>query len=160
MAQFSATLNFRCCLWITLENVHNPTSSPVKERFDLCDGTWQVYYRWNGKESEYRTHANCKAAKVQQVISGCNVEQSSKSPDKCKPCGSMQDRSESCRFRNATCHHCQKRGHIRLSYKARLSQMKCVGSCDTHARDTPVDATEDVAFGLYRTGMNICLLSL
>ena len=107
-----------------------------------------------------RDSANCKAAKVQQVISGCNVEQSSKSPDKCKSCGSMQDRTESCRFRNATCHHCQKRGHIRPSHKAQLSQMKCVGSCDTHARDTPVDATEDVAFGLYRTGMNICLLSL
>ena len=87
----------------------------------------------------------------------------------------MQDRSESCTFRNATCHHCQKKGHIRPVCKARLSQMqfkgrssskkqskvsccdsisndKGVGSCDHHARDTPVDAAEDVAFGLYRTG--------
>ena len=33
--------------------------------------------------------ANSKTAKVQQVISGCNVEQSSRSADKCKSCGSV-----------------------------------------------------------------------
>lgn len=49
--------------------------------------------------------ANCKAEKVQQVNSGRNVEQSSKRADKCKSCGSIQHRSESCRFRNATYHH-------------------------------------------------------
>ena len=29
--------------------------------------------------------------------------------------------------------------------------MKDVGSCPNHARDTPMDAVKDVAFGLYRT---------
>ena len=118
---------------------------------------------------------NREAEKVQQVNSGSNVEQSSKRADKCKSCGSMQHRSESCRFQNATCHHCQKKGHIRPVCKARLSQMQfkgrssgkkeskvnscdsvsddeSVGSCDNHARGTPMDAAEDVAFGLYRTG--------
>ena len=33
-----------------------------------------------------------------------------------------------------------------------ISNDKGVESCDHHARDTPVDAAEDVAFGLYRTG--------
>ena len=118
---------------------------------------------------------NSEAEKVQQVNSGSNVEKSSKRADKCKSCGSMQHRSESCRFKNATCHHCQKKGHIRPVCKARLSQMQfkgrssgkketkvnscdsvsddeSVGSCDNHARGTPMDAAEDVAFGLYRTG--------
>ena len=76
---------------------------------------------------------------------------------------------------NATCHHCQKKGHICPIRKARLSQMqfkgrsssekqskenccdsisndKCVGSCNTHARDTPLDAAEYMAVGFYRTG--------
>ena len=33
-----------------------------------------------------------------------------------------------------------------------ISDAESVGSCDKHARDTPRDASEDVAFGLYRTG--------
>ena len=33
-----------------------------------------------------------------------------------------------------------------------ISDDESVGSCDKHARDTPRDAGEDVAFGLYRTG--------
>ena len=32
-----------------------------------------------------------------------------------------------------------------------ISDDKSVGSGDYHARDTPMDAAEDVAFGLYRT---------
>ena len=119
--------------------------------------------------------ANSDAEKVQQVYSGHNVEQNSKRANKCKSCGSMQHGSESYRFKNATCHHCQKKGHIRPICKARLSQMQfkgrssgkkeskvnscdsisddeSVGSCDKHARDAPRDAAEDVAFGLYRTG--------
>ena len=119
--------------------------------------------------------ANSDAEKVQQVSSRRNVEHNSKRADKCKSCGSMQHGSESCRFKNATCHHYQKKGHIRPICKARLSQMQfngrssgkkeskvnscdsvsddeSVGSCDKHAKDTPKDAAEDVAFGLYRTG--------
>ncbi|XP_022796269.1 uncharacterized protein LOC111334721 [Stylophora pistillata] len=122
-----------------------------------------------------RDLANIEAEKVQHGNSGRNVEQNSKRADKCKSCGSMQHRSESCRFKNATCHHCQKRGHIRPVCKARLSQMQFKGrssgtkeskvtccdsisddesvrSCDNHARGTPMDAAEGVAFGLYRTG--------
>ena len=45
-------------------------------------------------------------AEVQQVSSRRNVEHNSKRADKCKSCGTMQHGSESCRFRNATCHHC------------------------------------------------------
>ena len=33
-----------------------------------------------------------------------------------------------------------------------ISDDESVGSGDYHARDTPMDAAEDVAFGLYRTG--------
>ena len=66
---------------------------------------------------------NSDAEMVQQVYSRRNVEQNSKRADKCKPCGRMQHGSESCRFKNATCHHCQKKGHIHPICKARLSQM-------------------------------------
>ena len=113
--------------------------------------------------------ANSEAKKVQHVNSGRNVEQNSKSGDKCKSCGSMQHWSESCRFRNATCHHCQRKGHIRPVCKAQLPQMQCkggssgkkeskvnscdsisedesVGSCDDHAKDTPMYTAGDVAF--------------
>ena len=62
--------------------------------------------------------ANSTAEKVQHVNSGLNVEQNSKRADKCKSCGSIQHQSESCRFRNATCHHCHKKGHIRSVCKA------------------------------------------
>ena len=118
--------------------------------------------------------ANSDAEKVKKVSSRRNVEHNSKRADKCKTCGSMQHGSESCRFKNATCHHCKK-GHIRSICKARLSQMEfkgrasgkkeskvnscdsvsddeSVGSYDKHAKDTPRDSAEDVAFGLYRTG--------
>ena len=103
------------------------------------------------------------------------MEQNSKRADKCKSCGSIQHRCESCKFQNATCHHCQKKSHIPPVCKARLSQMQfkgsssgkkeskvnscdsisddeSIGSGDNHARDTPINAAEDVAFGLYRTG--------
>ena len=103
--------------------------------------------------------ANSEAEKVQHVNSGRNVEQNSKRADKCKSCGSIQHLSESCRFKNATCHQYQKKGHIRPVCKARLSQMQfkgrssgkkeskvnscdsisddeSVGSGDNHARDT------------------------
>ena len=33
-----------------------------------------------------------------------------------------------------------------------ISDNESVGRRDNHARDTPMDAPEDVAFGLYRTG--------
>ena len=33
-----------------------------------------------------------------------------------------------------------------------ISKDKCVGSCNTHARDTPLDAAEYMALGFYRTG--------
>ena len=33
-----------------------------------------------------------------------------------------------------------------------ISDYESVGSGDNHARDTPINAAEDVAFGLYRTG--------
>ena len=33
-----------------------------------------------------------------------------------------------------------------------ISDDESAGSRDNHARDTPMDAAEDVAFGLYRTG--------
>ena len=69
----------------------------------------------------------------------------------------------------------RKKSHIPPVCKARLSQMQfkgsssgkkeskvnscdsisddeSVGSGDNHARDTPINAAEDVAFGLYRTG--------
>ena len=36
-----------------------------------------------------------------------------------------------------------------------ISKDKCVGSCNTHARDTPLDAAEDMALGLYRTGTEV-----
>ena len=62
--------------------------------------------------------ANSAAEKVQHVNSGRNVEQNRKRADKCKSCGSTQHRSESCRFKNATCHHCQKKGHLRPVCKA------------------------------------------
>ena len=68
-----------------------------------------------------------------------------------------------------------EKSHIRPVCKARLSQMQfkgsssgkkeskvnscdsisddeSVGSDDNHARDTPINAAEDVVFGLYRTG--------
>ena len=32
-----------------------------------------------------------------------------------------------------------------------ISDDESAGSCDNHARDTPMDAAEDVAFRLYRT---------
>ena len=109
-------------------------------------------------------------AEVQQVLSTRNVEPNSKRADKCKSCGSMQHGSESCRFKNATCHHCQKKGHIRPICKACLSQLQFKGrsrgkkeskvnSCDSISDDEsvgscdkPRDSSEDVAFGLYRTG--------
>ena len=59
-----------------------------------------------------------QADKVQHVNSGCKGEQNSKRADKCKACGSIQHRSESCRFKNATRHHCQKKVHIRPVCKA------------------------------------------
>jgi len=62
-----------------------------------------------------------EAEKVQHVNSGLNVEQNSKREDKFKSCADIQQRSESCRFKNATRHHCHKEGHIRPVCKARLS---------------------------------------
>ena len=41
--------------------------------------------------------ANSEADKVQHVNSGRNGEQNSKRADKCKACGSIQHRSESCK---------------------------------------------------------------
>ena len=67
--------------------------------------------------------ANTDTEKVQLVYSRRNVEPNSKRAAKCKSCGSMQHGSQSCRFKNATCHHCQKKGHIHPICKARLSQM-------------------------------------
>ena len=66
-------------------------------------------------------------AEVQQVSCRRNVEHNSKRANKCKSCGSMQHGSESCGFRNATCHHRQKKGHIRPICKARLSQLQFKG---------------------------------
>ena len=51
------------------------------------------------------------AAEVQQVSSRRNVEQNSKRADS----------------KNATCHHCQKKGHIRPICKTRLSQLQFKG---------------------------------
>ena len=113
-------------------------------------------------------------AEVQQVSSRRNLEKNSKKGRQVQTFGSIQHGSESCRFKNATCHHCQRKGHIHPIRKARLSQLQfkgrssgkneskvnscdsvsddeSVGSCDKHAKDTPRDSTEDVAFGLYRT---------
>ena len=39
--------------------------------------------------------------------------QSSGNTDKCKSCGSVQHRLELCKYRSATCHHCQRKGYIR-----------------------------------------------
>ena len=87
------------------------------------------------------------------------LKQNRKRTEKCKSCRSTQHGSESCRFKNATCHHCQKKGHILPMCKARFSQMQfkgrssgkkiskvnscdsisddeSVGSCDKHARHT------------------------
>lgn len=107
------------------------------------------------------------------ITAGHNQEQSGGNTDKCKSCGSVQHRSESCRYRNATCHHCQRKGHIRPVCKARWSQVQPKGrssgqksaklnSCvsnsddesvgsDNHVSDTPVNADEVSAFGLYKT---------
>ena len=107
------------------------------------------------------------------ITTGHNQEQSGGNTDKCKSCGSVQHRSESCRYRNATCHHCQRKGHIRPVCKARWSQVQPKGrssaqksaklnSCvsnsddesvgsDNHVSDTPVNADEVSAFGLYKT---------
>lgn len=71
--------------------------------------------------------ANSDAEKVQQVYSRRNVEQNSKRADNCKSCGSMQHGSESCRFKNGTGHHCQKKGHIRPICEPRLSPMRFKG---------------------------------
>ena len=100
--------------------------------------------------------------------------QSGENADKCKTCGSVQYRSESCKFRNATCHQCKRKGHICPVCKALPSQMQLKGrssgqknvrlnSCesnsddeiverDNHVSDTPVNADEAGAFGLYKTG--------
>ena len=63
-------------------------------------------------------------AEVQQVSFRRNVEPNSKRADKCKSCGSTQHVSDSCRFKNATCHNCRKKGHIRPIRKTRLSQLQ------------------------------------
>ena len=50
------------------------------------------------------------------LSSGGNVE-------KCNCCDGTAYRVDSCRFKNAICHHCQRRGHIRPVCKARLSEI-------------------------------------
>ena len=53
--------------------------------------------------------------------------QSGGNTNKCKSCGSVQHRSELCKYRNAACHHCQWEGHICPVRKARLSQVQLKG---------------------------------
>ena len=89
--------------------------------------------------------ANSEAKKVQHVNSGCNVEQNSKSADKCKSCGSMQHQSELCRFKNAACHHCQKKGHIWLVCKTRLSQMQFKGR-SRGKKESKVNSCNSISF--------------
>ena len=126
--------------------------------------------------------AGGEANKVQDIssfrgrnnTSGHSKALSSENRDKCKSCGSVQHRSESCKFRNATCHHCKRKGHIRPVCKALPSQMQLKGrstgqkyvrlnSCESnsddrimergnHVSDTTVEANEVGAFGLYKTG--------
>ena len=122
-----------------------------------------------------------EASKIQDVsffrernnTSGQNKAQGGQNAGKCKSCGSVQHRSESCKFRNATCHHCKRQGHIRPVRKARPSQMQLKGrssdqtnvklnSCESNSEDEIVesdhhlsntrrDADEACAFGLYKT---------
>ena len=102
-----------------------------------------------------------------QVQSGGNT-------DKYKSCGRVQHRSELCKYRNATCYHCQRKDHICPVCGSRLSQVQLKGrssgqksaklNCcdsnsddkimgtDNHVSDTPMNADEVSAFGLYKTG--------
>ena len=127
--------------------------------------------------------ASGEANKVQDVssfrgrknTSGHSRAQRGENADKCNSCESVRHRSKSCKFRNATCHHCKRKGHIRSVCKALPSQMQPTGrssgqknvrlnSCESNSDDeivegdnhvsddTPVDTDEVGGFGLYKTG--------
>ena len=121
--------------------------------------------------------ASGEANKVQDVssfrgrknTSGHSKAQSGENADKSKSCGNVQHRLESCKFRNATRHHCKrplcKALPSQMELKGRSSGQKNVRlkSCksnsddeivkrDNHVSDTPVDADEVGAFSLYKTG--------
>ena len=122
--------------------------------------------------------AGGEANKVQDIssfrgrnnTSGHSKAQSGENADKCKSCGSVQHLSESCKFRNATCHQCKRKGHIRPVCKALPSQMQLKGrsrgqkyvrlnSCESNSDDGIMergnhvsDTTVEAAFGLYKTG--------
>ena len=83
---------------------------------------WQARRTW----STLGESAGGEANKVHDIssfgernnTSGHSKAQSGENADKCKSCGSVQHRSESCKFRNATCHHSKRKGHIRPVCKA------------------------------------------
>ena len=84
--------------------------------------------------------------------------------EQCKACGSKAHSADVCKFKNATCHHCQRKGHIRPVCKARLPESSFqrssssatkanVNNCELDSQHESKDQGEDAeGFGLYRTG--------
>ena len=84
--------------------------------------------------------------------------------EQCKACGSKAHSADVCKFKNATCHHCQRKGHIRPVCKARLPESSFqrssssarkanVNNCELDSQHESKDQDEDAeGFGLYRTG--------
>ena len=94
---------------------------------------------------------------------------------RCEACGSNKHDFDVCKFKTATCHRCQQKGHIRPVCKARLPESSfqrrsnnfrdmSVNSCEPNQEDgddssfqmyeNSTNSEDAEGFGLYRTGTN------
>ena len=83
--------------------------------------------------------------------------------EQCKACGSKPHSADVCKFKNATCHHCQRKGHICPVCKARLPESSFqrssssarkanMNNCELDSQHESKDQGDDAeGFGLYRT---------
>ena len=137
LKKLASTCSFGAFLFQALRNrlapgLHPKMSRTQRRLLSIKELTyWMAYDKCIADEMAGKANiehvgdsANSDAEKVQQFYSRRNVEQNRKRADKCESCGSMQHGFESRRLKNATCHHCQKKGHIRPICKARLTQMQ------------------------------------
>ena len=120
-----------------------------------------------------------EAIKIQDVNQGNGRKSTGgrrSNSQRCEACGSKAHGFDVCKFKTATCHRCQQKGHIRPVCKARLpersfqkrsnnSRDMSVNSCELNQEEDGDDSSfqmhknstnSEVAkgFGLYRTGPN------
>ena len=89
--------------------------------------------------------------KWRKTIGGCRID-----PQRCEACSSRTHGFDICKFKTATYHRCQKKGHIRLVCKARLpkssfqrrsntSRDMSVNNCELN----PEEEGDDSSFQMY-----------